>query len=155
MQERIIGSVSRVNGPVIEAKDIDDAMMMELVHVGDSRLVGEIVKLAYKRAIIQVYEDTTGVAPGDPVYGSGMPLSVELGPGLMGEIYDGIQRPLVKIREKSGVYIERGMEEPSLSRSRRWSFTPLIKSGDRIEGGHIIATVQESERVEHLILCPS
>lgn len=155
MQERIIGSVSRVNGPVIEVKDIDDAMMMELVHVGDSRLVGEIVKLAYKRAIIQVYEDTTGVAPGDPVYGSGMPLSVELGPGLMGEIYDGIQRPLVKIREKSGVYIERGMEEPSLSRSRRWSFTPLKKSGDRIEGGHIIATVQESERVEHRILCPS
>ncbi|MFO7849234.1 MAG: V-type ATP synthase subunit A, partial [Spirochaetia bacterium] len=154
MEERIIGKVRRVNGPVIEAQDIDDAMMMELVHVGESRLVGEIVKLADKRAVVQVYEDTTGIAPGDPVYGSGMPLSVELGPGLMGEIYDGIQRPLVKIREECGVYIERGIEEPPLSRSTRWKFVPLLKAGDRVEEGQVIGTVQESEKVEHRILCP-
>ncbi|MCK5250240.1 MAG: V-type ATP synthase subunit A, partial [Spirochaetaceae bacterium] len=93
MKERIIGTISRINGPVITAEGISNAMMMELVHAGESRLVGEVIKLRDERAIIQVYEDTTGVKPGEPIYGSGLPLSVELGPGLIGNIYDGIQRP--------------------------------------------------------------
>jgi len=154
MKERIVGRVRRVNGPVIEVMDIDDAMMMELVHVGETRLVGEIVKLVDKRAVVQVYEDTTGIAPGDPVYGSGMPLSVELGPGLMGEIYDGIQRPLEKIREASGVYIDRGIEMPALPREKRWHFVPSVSEGDAVSHGAILGTVEESERVEHRILCP-
>jgi V/A-type H+/Na+-transporting ATPase subunit A len=154
MSERIVGRVSRVNGPVIELNDVDDAMMLELVHVGETRLVGEIVKLVAGRAVVQVYEDTTGIAPGDPVYGSGMPLSVELGPGLIGEIYDGIQRPLEKIREKSGVYIERGIEVSALDRERKWTFVPVVEEGDRVSFGQILGTVEESERVEHRILCP-
>ena len=110
MDERIIGRVRRVNGPVIEVGGISDAMMLELVRVGESRLVGEVIKLEGEAAVIQVYEDTTGVAPGDNVYGSGMALSVELGPGLIGTIYDGIQRPLERLRELSGAYIERGIQ---------------------------------------------
>ena len=101
MSTRIIGQVKRVNGPVIEAMGIRDAMMFELVKVGEENLIGEIVKLDGERAIIQVYEDTTGIAPEDPIYGSGIPLSVELGPGLVGTIYDGIQRPLEDIRKIS------------------------------------------------------
>ena len=97
MNERIIGKIKRINGPVIEVKGVTDAMMMELVHVGEARLVGEAIKLSGERAIVQVYEDTTGVSPDENVYGTGMPLSVELGPGLIGTIYDGIQRPLEEI----------------------------------------------------------
>ncbi len=124
MSERVVGTVQRVNGPVIEARDISDAMMMELIHVGDVGLVGEIIKLSGTHATIQVYEDTTGIAPGDPIYGSGMPLSVELGPGLMGQIYDGIQRPLVRLKERSGAFIKRGEEEPALQRDKKWHFVP-------------------------------
>ena len=94
MQDKIVGRVKRVNGPVLIVKGITDAQMMELVHVGEMRIVGEIVKLNGDEATLQVYEDATGIAPGDNVYGTGMSLSVELGPGLIGNIYDGIQRPL-------------------------------------------------------------
>ncbi len=112
MKERLIGRVRRVNGPVIEAEFITDAMMTELVRVSDARLIGEIIKLSGDRAIIQVYEDTTGVAPGNNIYGAGMPLSVELGPGIIGAIYDGIQRPLEQIAAVSGSYIQRGIQAP-------------------------------------------
>lgn len=151
MSERIIGTVGRVNGPVIEAEGITDAMMMELVHVGSSRLVGEVIKLHRGKATLQVYEDTTGIAPGDPIYGSGLPLSVELGPGLIGTIYDGIQRPLERIREACGTYIERGIEEPALGRKKLWPFQPACAVGDMVSGGMLLGTVQESERVEHRI----
>ena len=99
-------------------------MMLELVRVGEVRLVGEIIKLDGDSAIIQVYEDTTGIAPGDNIYGSGIPLSVELGPGLIGTIYDGIQRPLEEIRKLSGSFIERGISLPSLDREKKWHFLP-------------------------------
>ena len=128
MEERIIGQVNRVNGPVIEVAGVSDAMMLELVRVGEVRLVGEIIKLAGDRAIIQVYEDTTGIAPGDNVYGSGSPLSVELGPGLIGTIYDGIQRPLEQILKLSGNFIERGISTPSLDRERKWRFSPVERT---------------------------
>ena len=105
MQERIVGRVKRVNGPVLTAKGIGDAKMMELVHVSELRIVGEIVKLNGDEATIQVYEDATGIAPGDNIYGSGMSLSAELGPGLIGNIYDGIQRPLEELRTLSGDFI--------------------------------------------------
>ena len=119
MSERIIGQVKRVNGPVIEAANITDAMMLELVRVSEERLVGEIIKLEGDRAIIQVYEDTTGIAPGNNIYGSGLPLSVELGPGLIGTIYDGIQRPLEAIYDISESFIDRGIDCPSLDRTKK------------------------------------
>jgi V/A-type H+-transporting ATPase subunit A len=155
MGERIVGQVARVNGPVIEAKGITDAMMLELVQVSEFRLVGEIVKLEGENAVIQVYEDTTGIAPGANVYGSGMPLSVELGPGLIGSIYDGIQRPLEEIRNISGDFIERGIQMPSLNRDKRWHFVPSEREkGSDVDPGSILGTVEETERIVHRILVP-
>ena len=155
MKERIIGQVKRVNGPVIEAMGISDAMMLELVRVADSRLIGETIKLEGQNAVIQVYEDTTGICPGDNIYGSGMPLSVELGPGLIGTIYDGIQRPLEDIYKISGHFIEKGIQVSSLNKEKQWHFLPEnIKTGSLIEGGTIIGSVQETERINHKILIP-
>ncbi len=154
MEKRVVGTVRRVNGPVIELRDVEDAMMMELVHVGEVGLVGEIVKLSSGKAIVQVYEDTTGIAPGDAVYGSGMPLSVELGPGLMGQIYDGIQRPLERLAEHSGSFIERGLELSALDRDTRWRFRPVAKEGNELTGGAILGEVEESERVTHRVMLP-
>ncbi len=154
MAERIIGQIKRINGPVIEVKGITDATMMELVHIGEARLVGEVIKLAGDRAIVQVYEDTTGIRPGENVFGSGIPLSVELGPGLIGTIYDGIQRPLEEIAEISGDYIERGTRVPSLNREKKWRIKPIVEAGAQVTPGMIIATVQESEAIEHRILVP-
>ncbi|MDA3898981.1 MAG: V-type ATP synthase subunit A [Spirochaetes bacterium] len=154
MEEQIIGRVKRVNGPVIEAEGITNGMMMELVRVSEARLIGEIIKLSGACAIIQVYEDTTGVAPGNIIYGSGMPLSVELGPGLIGTIYDGIQRPLERLAEISGTTIQRGIQAPPLSRDHQWDFIPALKTGDFVTPGTILGRVQESERIEHRVLCP-
>lgn len=154
MPERIVGQVKRVNGPVITIKGITDAMMMELVQVGDQRLIGEVVKLDGQEAIVQVYEEATGIAPMDNVYGTGMPLSVELGPGLIGTIYDGIQRPLERLRDLGGDTIQRGLESPSIDRKRLWSYEPMVTVGDTIIPGQTIGTVLETERVEHRILVP-
>jgi V/A-type H+-transporting ATPase subunit A len=154
MPERIVGQVKRVNGPVITIKGITDAMMMELVHVGEELLIGELVKLDGEEAIVQVYEEATGIAPGDNVYGTNMPLSVELGPGLIGTIYDGIQRPLERLRELGGDTIRRGISSPSIDRKKKWDYTPVIKKGDTLLSGQIMGTVQETERVEHKILVP-
>jgi len=155
MTERIIGKVWRVNGPVIEATGVTDAIMMELVQVGELRLVGEIIKLEGQGAVIQVYEDTTGLAPGDKIYGSGMPLSLELGPGLIGTIYDGIQRPLTRLLEESGQFIGRGLIIPPLDREKEWHFVPAVQEGEEISEGRVLGTVQETERIEHRILVPN
>jgi len=154
MQQRIIGTVKRVNGPVIEAKGVSDALMLEMVQVGSVKIVGEVVKLEGEHAIIQVYEDTTGIKPGDEIYGSGMPLNVELGPGLIGTIYDGIQRPLEAIYKTSKSFIKRGVTMPALSREKKWHFTPTVKVGDRVTGGSIIGTVPETEQIIHKIILP-
>ena len=154
MKVRLIGRVKRVYGPVIEAKGIRDAMMFELVNVGEENLIGEIVKLEGESAVIQVYEDTTGIAPGDPINGAGIPLSVELGPGIIGTIYDGIQRPLEVIRMVTDTYIKRGVQISPLDRDRRWRFTPAAQDGQNVSGGMILGTVQETERIEHRILVP-
>ncbi|MCX6354884.1 MAG: V-type ATP synthase subunit A [Candidatus Aureabacteria bacterium] len=150
----IIGRISRIVGPLVQATGVKDAQMLELVEVGDDRLVGEIVRLEQEKASIQVYEDTTGIRPGENVYGSGMPLSVELGPGLLGTIYDGIQRPLELIRDRSNQYIQRGIHLPALDRDKMWRVTPCARKGDSIEGGRIIATVPETQTVEHRIMVP-
>ena len=154
MTQRIIGQVGRVNGPVIEARGITDAMMLELVRVGEQGLVGEIIKLEAGTAVVQVYEDTTGVAPGDNIYGSGMPLSVELGPGLIGTIYDGIQRPLQRIFEVSKEFIDRGVSVASLDREKEWDFSPEVGEGDTVTGGAVLGRVQETENTEHRVLVP-
>ncbi|MGI6433567.1 MAG: V-type ATP synthase subunit A [Sphaerochaetaceae bacterium] len=154
MPQRIVGQVKRVNGPVITISGITDAMMMELVHVGEQRLIGELVKLDGEQAVVQVYEEAAGIAPGDNVYGTGMPLSVELGPGLIGTIYDGIQRPLERLKELGGDFIHRGIDSPSLDRKRKWKFTPQVEIGQTLVLGAVIGTVQETERVEHRILIP-
>ncbi len=152
MNDRIIGQVRRVNGPVIEVMGITDAEMFELVRVGKENLIGELIKLETHSAVVQVYEDTTGIAPYDPVYGAGMQLSVELGPGMIGTIYDGIQRPLESIREMSDIYIKRGITVPSLDRKKKWHFVPSAKEGDSVSGGTILGTVQETENLLHKIL---
>jgi V/A-type H+-transporting ATPase subunit A len=152
MINRIIGQVKRVNGPVMEVMGITDAQMFELVRVGEENLIGELIKLEKHSAVIQVYEDTTGIAPFDPVYGAGMELSVELGPGMVGTIYDGIQRPLEAIRDISDMYIKRGISVPSLNREKKWHFVPSLKQGDRITGGDILGVVRETENVLHKIL---
>jgi len=154
MNDRIIGRIKRVNGPVIEVMGITDAEMFELVRVGAERLIGELVKLETNSAVVQVYEDTTGIAPLDPVYGAGMQLSVELGPGMVGNIYDGIQRPLETIREMSDIYIKRGMDVPSLNREKKWHFVASVKEGDRVSGGMVIGSVQETQDVLHKIIVP-
>ncbi len=155
MSERIVGYVERVNGPVIQVGGVTDAGMLELVHVGEVRLVGEIIKLEAGKATAQVYEDTTGLTPGENVYGSGMPLSVELGPGLIGTIYDGIQRPLEAIRDISGQFIERGINYPSLDREKKWHFIPAgLTVGREIAPGNVLGSVQETERINHRILAP-
>jgi len=154
MSDRIIGQVKRVNGPVIEVMGITDAEMFELVRVGKENLIGELIKLQTDSAVVQVYEDTTGIAPYDPVYGAGMQLSVELGPGMVGTVYDGIQRPLESIREMSEIYIKRGITVPSLNRDKRWHFVPTVKEGDCVSGGAVIGAVQETENLLHKILVP-
>ena len=154
LSNRIIGYVSRVVGPLVQARGVKDAQMLEMVEVGDDRLIGEIVRLDGEKASIQVYEDTTGIRPGEHVYGSGMPLSVELGPGLLGTIYDGIQRPLQVIRDQSNQYIQRGIHLPALDREKMWLVKPRSKTGERVEGGQVIASLQETQIIEHLVMVP-
>ena len=128
--------------------------MHEMVEVGNERLIGEIIRIEEDIAIIQVYENTSGLKPGEEVLGTGRPLSVELGPGLIGNIYDGIQRPLTVLMEKTGAFIMRGLRAPSLPRDKKWHFTPKVNAQDLIHGGDILGTVIESELVEHRILVP-
>jgi V/A-type H+-transporting ATPase subunit A len=130
------------------------SQMYEVVRVGEQRLIGEIIELEENKAVIQVYEETVGMQPGGDVEGSGAALSVELGPGLLRMIYDGIQRPLEMIKEETGEFIERGIDVPSLSRSQKWSFTPLVKKGDNVGPGDILGEVPETEVINHKILVP-
>ncbi|MCK9559225.1 MAG: V-type ATP synthase subunit A [Candidatus Marinimicrobia bacterium] len=150
----VIGKVSRVLGPVVHAAALDKAQMLEFVEVGPDHLIGEIVRLHNDQIIIQVYEDTTGLAPGVDVYGSGLPLSVELGPGLIGTIYDGVQRPLAEIKKVSDQYIHRGIKVPALDRKKRWPFVPIVSTGDTVSGGQAIGTVAETARITQKILVP-
>ncbi len=148
------GSIVKVAGPLIVAENMADARMYDVVRVSRNRLVGEIIELRGDRASIQVYEETSGLGPGEPVESTGAPLSVELGPGLIESIFDGIQRPLTKIREKVGERITRGVEVPSLDRERLWSFEPRVGVGDTVVPGVILGVVQENSVVEHRVMCP-
>ena len=156
-RESQFGSVFGVSGPVVVAENMVGASMYELVRVGYEELVGEIIRIDSDRATIQVYEETSGVAIGDPVMRTGKPLSVELGPGLMENIYDGIQRPLQAIMDKSqSIYIPRGINTPALDREKKWTFTPgKLKVGDHISGGDVFGSVYENALVrEHRMMLP-
>jgi len=154
MAERVLGKTGRIVGPVVEAHEVVGVEMLELVFVGDERLVGEVVRVKGETAWIQVYEDTTGLRPGAPVFGRGEPLSVELGPGLIGSIYDGIQRPLDVLRAQTGDFVSKGVHAGALDRERRWEFEPLAEAGDELSPGQVIGKVKETEVIEHSILVP-
>ena len=148
------GTIKKVAGPLVIAEGMRDANMFDVVRVSGQRLIGEIIEIHGDEASIQVYEETSGLGPGEPVESTGVPMSVELGPGLISNIYDGIQRPLEEIRAKIGNSLARGVEVPSLDREKKWHFTPVVRQGDAIVAGDVIGTVQETEIVLHRIMVP-
>ncbi len=149
-----VGKIIKVSGPLVVAEGMDEANVYDVVQVSDNRLVGEIIEMRGDRASIQVYEETTGIGPGDPVYTTGEPLSVELGPGLLEAMFDGIQRPLEEFRKLSGDFLTRGTKVDNLNREKKWHFVPTAKVGDKVIGGDIIGTVQETPLILHKIMVP-
>lgn len=150
-----MGSISRISGPLVIAKDMLGSRMYDVVKVGRSELVGEIIQLKGENAIIQVYEDTTGIRPGEPVVSTAAQLSVELGPGILTKIYDGIQRPLEELIRKSGSFIGKGISATPLDRKKKWVFNPTAKKGEHVSEGAILGYVQETEMIKHYIMVPS
>ena len=149
------GVIKKVAGPLVIAEGMRDANMFDVVRVSEQRLIGEIIEIHGDKASVQVYEETSGLGPGEPVESTGVPMSVELGPGLIGSIYDGIQRPLDAIMEKTGGnLLNRGVEVPSLKREKKWTFVPAANAGDKVGGGDIIGTVQETDVVQQKIMIP-
>ncbi len=148
------GVIKKVAGPLVIADGMRDANMFDVVRVSDKELIGEIIEMHGDQASIQVYEETTGLGPGEPVVSTGAPMSVELGPGLIGSIYDGIQRPLDDIMKVSGNLLERGVQVPSLKRELKWEFEPTAKKGDIVEAGDILGTVKETAVVTQKIMVP-
>ncbi len=148
------GIITRVAGPVVEAKNMKGAELYEVVYVGDEGLIGEIIGLTEDKATIQVYEETSGIGPGEKVRRTGSPLSVVLGPGLIGQIYDGIQRPLPAIMEKAGDFISRGVSADPIDFDKKWHFVPSIEKGKKVVSGDVLGTVQESPVVIHKIMVP-
>ena len=148
------GSVIRVAGPVVEATGMGEAVMHEMVEVGNAGLIGEIIRLEGENATIQVYQNTTGLKLNEPVTGTGSPLSVELAPGMVGNTFDGIQRPLEAIRTATGPFIQQARGVTPLSRTKKWTFTPKVKVGAKLTGGDILGTVAETELFEHRVLVP-
>ncbi len=146
-----IGKLYRISGPVVVAEGLD-AKMYELVKVGNEKLLGEVVQITGDRATIQVYEETIGLKPGEPVEGTGASLSVELGPGLLSQIYDGVQRPLPVLHEFGGEFIARGITAPALDENKNWEFVAKVGKGDEVAGGDTLGTVQETKHFEHKIL---
>ncbi|NHH97033.1 V-type ATP synthase subunit A [Candidatus Nitrosotalea sp. FS] len=148
------GIISRVSGPVVIASGLEGAQMFDVVRIGDMGLVGEIIRIEGTKATVQVYEDTTGLRPGEKVINTKRPLSMQLGPGLLKSIYDGIQRPLDVLREQSGDFISRGKVIPALDQTKKWEFVPIKKKGDHVSPGEIIGEVQETPLIMHKIMVP-
>ena len=147
------GQIYRISGPVVTATGIN-ARMYDMCRVGDEGLLGEVIELHGDKAVIQVYEDTSGIRPGEPVINTGDTLSVQLGPGLLTQIYEGIQRPLATLEEKMGVFITRGVDADGLDMEKKWEFTATVKKGDEVTGGQTIGTVQETETILHKVMVP-
>lgn len=148
------GEIIRVAGPLVVASGCLGAKMYDMVRIGEMGLIGEIIELKGENAYIQVYEDTIGIGPGEPVYLTGLPLSVELGPGLISSIFDGIQRPLDVIREQEGDFVERGIDVPSLDRQKKWTFNPLVEKGQEVIEGDFLGEVEETPLIKHRIMVP-
>ncbi len=149
-----VGKIIKVSGPLVVAEGMDEANVYDVVQVSDRKLIGEIIEMRHDRASIQVYEETTGIGPGEPVYTTGEPLSVELGPGLIESMFDGIQRPLNAIMEQVGDFLEKGVVAAPLNREKLWAFNPTAKVGDHVVQGDILGTVQETSVVLHKIMVP-
>lgn len=150
-----IGNIVKISGPLVVAEGMRDANMFDVVRVSEKRLIGEIIEMHGDRASIQVYEETSGLGTGEAVESTGEPMSAELGPGLIGSIYDGIQRPLDDIRKVCGNNLARGVEVSPLKRDKKWKFTPSVKVGDTVQGGDVIGTVPETDIVLHKIMVPN
>ena len=149
-----VGTIVKVAGPLIVATGLADVQMFDVVRVSEKRLIGEVIELRGDRASIQVYEETAGLGPGEPVYVTGEPLSVDLAPGLIESIFDGIQRPLTTIYNESGDRISRGIDVPKLDREKKWPFVPACQKGDVLKPGDVIGTVQETPAVLQKIMMP-
>ena len=147
------GKIYRISGPVVIISGLN-TRMYDVVKVGNEGLMGEVIGIEGDKSTVQVYEETSGVRPGEPAENTGMPLSVELGPGLLESIYDGIQRPLPVLKSTMGDFIKRGVFANGLSREKEWDFVPVVKKGDKVSGGSIIGTVRETQNIEHRILAP-
>ncbi len=148
------GSVTRIAGPVVGAVGFKQTRLHDMVLVGEDKLVGEVIRLNADQSTIQVYEDTSGLRMGEPIYNTGEPLVAYLGPGLMGQIFDGLQRPLTTLAKKEGAFLKRGISESSLSLEKIWEFTPSVKEGDFISEGNIIGTIPETESIQHRVMVP-
>ncbi len=148
------GKIEWISGPAVKASGMSQAKMYEVVEVGEEKLVGEIIRLTGDIAWVQVYETTSGLRPGEPVTGTGQPLSVTLGPGMLTQIYDGLQRPLATLAQKSGAFIGRGITASSIPMDKKWDFEPTVRVGEELVGGSILGTVQETAIIEHKILAP-
>lgn len=148
------GTITKVSGPLVVASGMREANMFDVVRVSDKRLIGEIIEMHGDKASIQVYEETSGLKTGEAVETTGEPLSVELGPGLIGSIFDGIQRPLVEIMKIAGNNLQRGIEVPALDREKKWKFIPEVKAGDTVSGGDVLGAVRETDVVLHKIMVP-
>ena len=149
-----VGKIVKVSGPLVVAENMDEANVYDVVKVGAKKLIGEIIEMRGDRASIQVYEETSGIGPGEPVISTGEPLSVELGPGLLENMFDGIQRPLDMIRQQVGDFLEKGVEVKPLNREKKWHFEPKKQIGDKVSSGDILGVVQETEVIEHKIMVP-
>ena len=148
------GTITKVSGPLVVAENLADANVSDVVRVGSQRLIGEILNMTGDKASIQVYEETSGLGPGAVVETTGMPMSVELGPGMLDNIYDGIQRPLPEMRALAGDSITRGTDVPALNREKKWDFVPVAKPGDKVIAGDVLGTVQETSAILHKIMVP-
>ena len=149
-----VGKILKVSGPLVVAQGMDEANVYDVVEVSEDRLIGEIIEMRNDRASIQVYENTTGIGPGEPVYTTGSPLSIELGPGLIEGMFDGIQRPLDALKDKAGDFLTRGITVPRLNREKKWDFVATKKVGDKVQSGDIIGEVQENKVFKHKIMVP-
>lgn len=149
-----VGKILKVSGPLVVAEGMEEANVYDVVEVSENRLVGEIIEMRNDRASIQVYEETTGIGPGEPVYTTGSPLSIELGPGMIEGMFDGIQRPLDKLRAAAGDFLTRGVVVKSLDRDKKWDFVPTVSVGDTVAEGDVVGTVQETAIVLHKIMVP-
>lgn len=148
------GVIVKVSGPLVVATGLPEVKMYDVVRVGKEGLIGEVIEIRGEMLSIQVYEETSGIGPGDPVISTGVPLSVELGPGIIEGMFDGIQRPLNAIEEVAGDYITRGIDVPALNREKKWDFVPIVEKGQKVVPGDIIGTVQETTLIEHRIMVP-